>query len=87
MQHRQSQFDDSESAGSLYKSKIKVLEKLETSSALSDKLIKNDLRDNRQVKRDLNVNLITAATFESLLQFIGLEVGEVTPQFDSILNQ
>lgn len=87
MQHRQSQFDDSESAGSLYKSKIKVLEKLETTSALSDKLIKNDLRDNRQVKRDLNVNLITAATFESLLQFIGLEVGEVTPQFDSILNQ
>lgn len=55
------------------------MEKLETSSALSDKLIKNDLRDNRQVKRDLNVNLITAATFESLLQFIGLEVGEVTP--------
>lgn len=66
----------------------KVLEKLENISALNDKLANvTDLRDNRQVTTQMDVNLISAATVECLLKFIGLEPGEVTTEFDARLNK
>lgn len=64
------------------------MEKLENTSALNDKLAKViDLRDNRQVTREMDVNLISAATVECLLKFVGLEPGEVTAAFDARLNE
>jgi hypothetical protein len=55
---------------------------------LNDKLAKViDLRDNRQVTREMDVNLISAATIECLLKFVGLEPGEVTAAFDARLNE
>jgi hypothetical protein len=65
----------------------KVLEKLENTSALNEKLAKFDLRDNRQVTREMDVNLISAATIECLLKFVGLEPGEITASFDARLNE
>jgi len=64
------------------------LEKLANTSALNDKLAKViDLRDNRQLTREMDVNLISAATVECLLKFVGLEPGEVTAAFDARLNE
>jgi len=55
---------------------------------LNDKLAKvTDLRDNRQVMKEMDVNLISAATVECLLKFVGLEPGEVTTEFDAKLNK
>ncbi len=65
----------------------KVLEKLENTSTLNDKLAKFDLRDNRQVTREMDVNLISAATIECLLKFVGLEPGEITAAFDARMNE
>jgi len=54
---------------------------------LAEKMIKEDLRDNKNIKRVvMDINLISAATIECLLNFIGLETGEVTPAFDAKLN-
>ena len=35
----------------------------------------------------MDINLISAQTIECLLKFIGLEQGDVTPNFDSKMNQ
>ena len=82
---------DIEHGRGLFKSKKmgaqKIIEKLENTGALNDRLAKFDLRDNRQVTREMDVNLISASTVNCLLRFIGLEPGEVTPAFDAKLNQ
>ena len=54
---------------------------------MAEKLIKDDLRDNKNIRRvEMDINLISAATIECLLNFIGLESGEVTGAFDAKLN-
>ena len=37
--------------------------------------------------KEMDVNLISAATVECLLKFVGLEPGEVTTEFDAKLNK
>lgn len=63
-----------------------MIEKLTTNSAINEKLGKADLRDNRQVTKEMDLNLVSAVTVENLFLFIGVEPGEVTPAFDAKLN-
>jgi hypothetical protein len=65
----------------------KVVAKYESTAGLAEKLIKDDLRDNKAIQRvEMDINLISAATIECLLNFIGLESGEITGAFDAKLN-
>ncbi len=64
-----------------------MVEKHESTAGLAEKLIKDDIRDNKAITRvEMDINLISAATMECLLHFIGLESGEVTSAFDATLN-
>jgi len=39
------------------------------------------------VRRDVDVNFISAATVECLLRFVGLQPGEITAAFDAKFNE
>lgn len=47
----------------------------------------NDIRDNRSVQREMDINHVTAQSVEKLLRFIGLLEGEISlKDMDAILN-
>lgn len=46
---------------------------------LKEKLAKGDIRDNRQVFKEMDIKLVSSATLEALLLFIGAIEGEVVP--------
>jgi len=49
---------------------------------------KTDIRDNRQVSKEMDIKLASATTVEKLLKFIGLQPGEVSvKEMDMMLNQ
>ncbi len=45
---------------------------------MKERLGKDDIRDNRQVKRDMDIRVISAGTLQALFTFIGAIVGECT---------
>jgi len=47
-----------------------------------------DIRDNRSVQREMNINLVSAQSLERLLRFVGLVAGaEISlAQMNQILN-
>jgi hypothetical protein len=48
---------------------------------------KADFRDGRHVKREMDIQLISAATVESLYQMIGIDQGEPGQAFENKLNE
>lgn len=45
---------------------------------MKERLGKEDIRDNRQVKRELDIKVVSAKTLQALFTFIGAIEGEVT---------
>lgn len=62
--------------------------KLQSKIDLIDKMGRVDIRDNRSVQREMNINLVSAQSVERLLRFVGLiEGAEISlAQMNQILN-
>lgn len=62
--------------------------KLQSKIDLIDKMGRVDIRDNRSVQREMNINLVSAQSVERLLRFVGLVAGaEISlAQMNQILN-
>jgi hypothetical protein len=62
--------------------------KLQSKIDLIDRMGRVDIRDNRSVQREMNINLVSAGSLERLLRFVGLVAGaEISlAQMNQILN-
>jgi hypothetical protein len=54
------------------------MEKLENDVLAKERLGREDIRDNIQVVREMDLGVISSATLEALLTFIGAIEGEVS---------
>ena len=64
---------------------MKALKELEQQEAQKDALAATRI-DNKKVKKDLDVMIVTAKTIEALLKFLGIEPEDTRQGLDNKLN-